>query len=323
MKISAKSLGKLADMICGDKTGKYQQANFPYRSSFFLTRFFQDINLPYTHDGTTRKYWVEEVLKKEAATAATNPALPPDSIIIIVQALLDARTFEEEKLDAAKALEDINAVLKWDGLRVFIDTTGVPQFEAISGGARSTISVAAHRKAWTEEEKRMRGEFEAYLDSASEDQITEHLLVPLFTRIGFQRISVSGHKDKRLEYGTDLWMKFSLPTRHVLYFGCQIKKEKIDATGRSDTNVATILNQITMMLGNEIWDTELNRKQLLDHVYIISGGEITKQARNWLGQQLDADKRRHIIFMDRPELLDLFIANGLTLPASGDQQHPF
>jgi hypothetical protein len=323
MKISPKSLGKLAEMICGDKEGASRQPSFPYRSSFFLTRFFQDINLPYSHDGTTRKYWVEEVLKKEASTAATNPALPPDSIIIIVQALLDARTFEEEKLDAAKALEDMNAVLKWDGLRVFIDATGVPQFEAISGGARSTISVAAHHKAWTEEEKRLRGEFEAYLDSASEDQITEHLLVPLFTRIGFQRISVSGHKDKRLEYGTDLWMKFSLPTRHVLYFGCQIKKEKIDATGRSDTNVATILNQITMMLGNEIWDTELNRKQLLDHVYIISGGEITKQARNWLGQKLDADKRRHIIFMDRPELLDLFIANGLTLPVTADEQPPF
>lgn len=323
MQISAKSLGKLADMICGDKTGKYQQPNFPYRSSFFLTRFFQDINLPYTHDGTTRKYWVEEMLNKEAATAATNPALPPDSIIIIVQALLDARTFEEEKLDATKALEDINSVLKWDGLRVFIDASGIPQFEAISGSARSTISVAAHRKAWTEEEKRLRGEFEAYLDSASEDQITEHLLVPLFTRIGFQRISVSGHKDKRLEYGTDLWMKFSLPTRHVLYFGCQIKKEKIDATGRSDTNVATILNQITMMLGNEIWDSELNRKQLLDHVYIISGGEITKQARNWLGQKLDADKRRHIIFMDRSELLDLFITNGLTLPVTADEQPPF
>jgi hypothetical protein len=323
MKISAKSLGKLAEMICGDKDGPSRQPSFPYRSSHFLTRFFQDINLPYMHGGTTRKYWVEEVLKKEVTTAATNPALPPDSIVIIVQALLDARTFEEKKLDGAKALDEINAVLKWDGLRVFIDANGIPHFETISGGARSTISVAAHRKAWTEEEKRLRGEFEAYLDSASEDQITEHLLVPLFTRIGFQRISVSGHKDKRLEYGTDLWMKFTLPTRHVLYFGCQIKKEKIDASGRSEMSVGTILNQITMMLGNEVWDTELNRKQLLDHIYIISGGEITKQARNWLGQKLDAEKRRHIIFMDRPELLDLFIANGLTLPVTADDQPLF
>lgn len=77
-----------------------------------------------------------------------------------------------------------------------------------------------------------------------------------------------------------------------------------------------------MMLDNEIWDPELNRKQLLDHIYIISGGEITKQARNWLGQKLDASKRRHIIFMDRPELLDLFISNSLVLPIPATEQ-PF
>jgi hypothetical protein len=43
----------------------------------------------------------------------------------------------------------------------------------------------------------------------------------------------------------------------------------------------------------------------------------------WLGQKLDDNKRRHIIFMDRSELLDLFIANGLTLPVPADEQPPF
>jgi hypothetical protein len=69
-----------------------------------------------------------------------------------------------------------------------------------------------------------------------------------------------------------------------IFFGCQIKKEKIDAAGKSDANIAGILNQITMMLDHPIWDPANNRNQLLDHVYIISGGEITKQAKNWLGQ---------------------------------------
>ena len=40
----------------------------------------------------------------------------------------------------------------------------------------------------------------------------------------------------------------------------------------------------------------------------LVGDEITKQARNWLGERLDASKRRHIIFMDRPELLDLAVS---------------
>jgi hypothetical protein len=42
----------------------------------------------------------------------------------------------------------------------------------------------------------------------------------------------------------------------------------------------------------------------LDHLYLISAGEITKPARAWLIEQLDQSQRRHIIFMDREELLD-------------------
>ena len=47
---------ELAERICGDNS------NFPYRSSYFLTRFFQDLELNYTHDGSTRRYWVRDVL---------------------------------------------------------------------------------------------------------------------------------------------------------------------------------------------------------------------------------------------------------------------
>jgi hypothetical protein len=41
-----------------------------------------------------------------------------------------------------------------------------------------------------------------------------------------------------------------------------------------------------------------------DGYFLISAGEITKAARSWLVGQLDTGQRRHIIFMDREELLD-------------------
>jgi hypothetical protein len=41
------------------------------------------------------------------------------------------------------------------------------------------------------------------------------------------------------------------------------------------------------MLGHEIFDPETNRRVLVDHAFIMSGGEITKAARNWLGGKLD------------------------------------
>jgi hypothetical protein len=45
---------KIAEMICGDEPARYPI----YRSSTYLTKFFQDIGIKQVHDGTTRKWWV-------------------------------------------------------------------------------------------------------------------------------------------------------------------------------------------------------------------------------------------------------------------------
>ena len=100
-------------------------------------------------------------------------------------------------------------------------------------------------------------------------------------------------------------MKFQLPTSHWLYFCAQIKKDKIDSNNASgEKNVANVLSQARMAIDHPIFDPEANRKVLLDNLYLISAGEITKAARTWLVEHLDAGMRRHIIFMDRDELLD-------------------
>ena len=142
-------------------------------------------------------------------------------------------------------------------------------------------------------------------------------MLPLFRQLGFHRVTAAGHKDKALEYGKDVWMKFRLPTLHVLYFGIQAKKGKLDSSGVSkngSTNVAEIYNQVTMMLGHEIFDPETSCRVLVDYAFIVAGGEITKQARNWLGNQLDATKRSQVMFMDRDDILNLFIVTNLPLP---------
>lgn len=145
----------------------------------------------------------------------------------------------------------------------------------------------------------------------------EDVLVPLFRHLGFHRVTPTGHSDKALEYGKDLWMKFTLPTQHVLYFGIQAKKGRIDTTGANkpgSANVAQLHNQITMMLGYEIFDHDIGKKVLVDHAVIVAGGTITKAARNWIGNQLDASRRSQILFMDRDDLLNLYAVSGLPLP---------
>lgn len=69
-----------------------------------------------------------------------------------------------------------------------------------------------------------RQQLSTYLDSCSEDDLIEEVLLPLFRQLGFHRITAAGHKDKALEYGKDIWMRYTLPTQHILYFGIQAKK---------------------------------------------------------------------------------------------------
>jgi hypothetical protein len=112
-------------------------------------------------------------------------------------------------------------------------------------------------------------------------------------------------------------MRYVLPTQHVLYFGIQAKKGRLDSAGISkpgSVNVAEILNQVTMMLGHEIFDPEVSRRVLVDHAFIVAGGEITKAARNWLGGKLDRIKRSQVMFMDRDDILNLFVVTNLPLP---------
>jgi|GEM_PF-1298852 hypothetical protein len=180
----------------------------------------------------------------------------------------------------------------------------------------SSPEVNPHRPLSVAEIKR-KSQLVNYMDMISEDELIEEVLLPLFRQLGFHRITTAGHKDKALEYGKDIWMKYVLPTQHVLYFGAQVKKGKLDSSGMSkggNSNIAEIHNQALMMLGHEIFDPEIGRRVLVDHAFIVAGGEITKAAKNWLADKLDESKRSQIIFMDREDILNLFIVNNLPLP---------
>jgi hypothetical protein len=97
-----------------------------------------------------------------------------------------------------------------------------------------------------------------------------------------------------------------------------VKRDKIEAQSNSrGQNVATVLNQAKMALDRPILDPDTNRKVLPDHFFIISAGEITKAAKDWLAQYLDTGQRRQIIFMDRDEFLDHSARILIDLPDSG------
>jgi len=73
--------------------------------------------------------------------------------------------------------------------------------------------------------------------------------------------------------------EYALPTQHVLYFGLQAKKDKLDASGDTkvaNKNIAEIHNQALMMLGHEVFDPETSKRVPVDHAFIVAGGEIPR-----------------------------------------------
>ncbi|WP_198144922.1 hypothetical protein [Pseudorhodobacter aquimaris] len=232
----------------------------------------------------------------------------------------DAQPGDENRSNALAAL---NSVLKREGWEAFYDEDASAQLRHIKTNSIAQI-VNPHRPLSPVEVARSK-QLSDYLERCSEDELIEEVLLPLFRQLSFHRITAAGHKDKALEYGKDVWMKYTLPTLHVLYFGIQVKMGKLNSAGVSksgNANVAEIHNQVSMMIGHEIFDPELNRRVLVDHMFIVAGGEITKQARNWLGGKLDAAKRSQVMFMDRDDILNLFITTNLPLPADALPQRP-
>ncbi len=309
MKFKDRNLRALAQCLIGDNTA------FLYRSSSRITKFFQDCDIEVIHDGSTRWAWtaqrLEELLNEPQPKAHTLP----ERFVHILRTLMLKEDAMDDDPERSKALEELNKPLMREGYEAFYGDDNLFYIRHI-GTKTVSVSNNPHRPLTPHEIKR-RTLLIVFLDTCSEDELIEEVLLPLFRQLGFHRITAAGHKDKALEYGKDIWMKFTLPTQHVLYFGIHAKKGKLDASGvrkATNSNVAEIHNQVLMMLGHEIFDPETNRKALVDHAFIVAGGEITKQARNWLGGKLDASKRSQIMFMDREDIVNLYTVSNIPLP---------
>ena len=321
MKFRRRNLEALGDLICGNLGSDDPKADgepryFPYRSSMYITEFFHELDTEWTHDGSTRHRWVADVLESMLAEPHAHPTQPPEIFCRAIDHLMSPSDAINEGPDRPNALGRLNEVLAREGFEALYGEDQHCYLRHISTNTVTALKANPHRPLTASEGKR-RQELAAYLDTCSEDELIEEVLLPLFRQLGFHRITAAGHKDKALEYGKDVWMRYTLPTQHILYFGIQAKKGKIGASGvtkSGNANVAEIHNQVLMMLAHEIFDPETNKRVLVDHAFIVAGGEITKAARNWIGNALDASKRSQIMFMDRDDILNLYVVTNLPLP---------
>src|SRR6516165_4419306 len=108
-----RTLLEIADMICGNF--KDDESLFRYRSSSYLTEFFQDVDTNYRHDGSTRNRWVAEVLREILTEPHPNASVPPATFSRVIRALMDQGDAKNEATDRGGALGLLNVSLAREG----------------------------------------------------------------------------------------------------------------------------------------------------------------------------------------------------------------
>ncbi|MFW6122102.1 MAG: lytic transglycosylase domain-containing protein [Petrotogales bacterium] len=135
-KLREGTLHKLALMICGDKPYNHV---FPYRKSYYLTLFFEDIGLDYKHDESTRKWWVTEVLKQLNEKPEMGPGFPSSELKKVIEYLLNPEHYMD--YDQDKAIAQVNRLLKYQNMGVEKDeSSGNVTLYKISDGFISTAT---------------------------------------------------------------------------------------------------------------------------------------------------------------------------------------
>ena len=61
---------------------------FQYRSSFYITRFFEECELEYAHDGSSRVPWTEGVLAELLADAHPSTHQLPERFATVLRTLI-------------------------------------------------------------------------------------------------------------------------------------------------------------------------------------------------------------------------------------------
>src|SRR5688572_19504543 len=98
MEFKERTLKQIAGLVCGNSDGA-PDFPFPYRSSSYLTEFFQDCDVDYVHDGSTRVYWVMDRLREILAGPIPGAHTVPPLFSAVIARLMDAEEARQEGPD--------------------------------------------------------------------------------------------------------------------------------------------------------------------------------------------------------------------------------
>lgn len=186
MNFKLRTIDSIANMICGNYEAS--ESFFVYRSSSQITRFFRDCDTDYQHDGSTRAVWVAEVLKEILSESQPNEFTPPETFARVIENLMDKEDATNESHERINALGMLNAVLAREGYETFYAEDKKCYLRHIETNTIIKNQPNPHRP-FSQHEMARRDNLAAYLENASEDELIETILLPLFRQIGFHRVT--------------------------------------------------------------------------------------------------------------------------------------
>lgn len=166
MRFKKRTLLQLADMICGNLGG--ENNFFVYRSSSFLTQFFEDCETDFRHDGSTRNQWVSSTLEKILAEPQSSPYILSETFSKVISLLMDPADATNECSKREKALNILNSTLSREGYEVFYAPNKQCYIRHLDTNTETMASPNPHRP-FSPLEIKKREELTVYLDQASED----------------------------------------------------------------------------------------------------------------------------------------------------------
>ena len=96
MKFKPRNLRAIAEMVIGDVE------HFTRRSSFYITKFFEDCDLDFVHDGSTRSIWTSQRLEELLEEPQPAAFQLPTRFVVLLRTLMDLREAENGDLDRSK-----------------------------------------------------------------------------------------------------------------------------------------------------------------------------------------------------------------------------
>src|SRR5258708_12458827 len=179
MKFKQRTLMQIAELICGNRNND-DVCLFRYRSSKYLTEFFQDCDTDYIHDGSSRAYWVADVLKSILEEPQANATTPPETFSRVIRVLMDQGDAENEDPSRPGALALLNAALTREGFEAFYGEAKQCYLLHI---ATKTVAIASPNpnRPFSAQEGKRREQLIAYLHQAPHAHPLPELHLPSFS----------------------------------------------------------------------------------------------------------------------------------------------